>query len=110
MADVTRDQRLEELAHVIAMDVRVLLRSPLAILFRLDRTSGALHSLGVDGVDVPAVRRGQVLPAGCGTAGAAVTRRAVVVAHQYDGDSVQVPRSCPTPCRPWWRSRPCRPR
>ena len=37
--DVTRDQRLEELAHVIAMDVRVLLRSPLAILFRLDRTS-----------------------------------------------------------------------
>jgi signal transduction histidine kinase len=89
--DVTPDQRLEELAHVIAMDVRILLRSPLAIVFRLDRTSGALHSLGVDGVDVPAVRRGQVLPPGCGTAGAAVARRAVVVAHQYDGDSVQVP-------------------
>src|SRR3989449_8382773 len=71
------DRRLDRVAHQIAADARTVLRSGLAIVFRLDAASGALHSLGVDGEVipgglVPAMRRGQVLPPGCGGAGRAV--------------------------------------
>ena len=66
-------------------------RSGIGIVFRLDPTSGDLHSLGVNGADLPELRRGQVLPAGCGSAGRAVTTRAPFVANDYAAGTVQVP-------------------
>ena len=85
------ENRLYETAHVMAAEARVLLRSGIGIVFRLDRTSGALHSLGVEGADLPELRRGQVLPPGCGSAGRAVATRAPFVARDYGSGAVQVP-------------------
>jgi signal transduction histidine kinase len=87
----TQDDHLDTVAHQIAADARVLLRSGIGIVFRLDPTSGALHSLGVDGADLPELRLGQVLPPGFGSAGRAVATRAPFVANDYAGGTVQVP-------------------
>jgi hypothetical protein len=46
----TAVHRLDELAQLIAGDVRVLLRSIVGMVFRLDRGSGALHAVGFDGL------------------------------------------------------------
>lgn len=93
--DATTDdaatRRLDELAHMIAADVRVLLRSLIGMVFRLDRSSGALHALGVDGPELAVVRRGQVLPPGCGSAGRAIALRAPFIARDYAAGEVRVP-------------------
>jgi signal transduction histidine kinase len=89
--DAAPDHRLDAIAHAIAEDARVTIRSAIGIVFRLDRASGALHALGVDGADLPVVRRGQVLPPGCGSAGPAVARRATFVADHYASGTVRVP-------------------
>jgi signal transduction histidine kinase len=85
------DQRLDAITHAIAEDARVTLRSAIGIVFRLDRASGALHALGFDGVDLPVVRRGQLLPTGFGSAGQAVAQRATFVADDYGSGAVRVP-------------------
>src|SRR5207249_3021413 len=77
-------------------DARTVLRSGLGIVFRLDAASGALHSLGVDGEVipgdlVPAMRRGQVLPPGCGGAGRAVALGKTFIASDYVSGEVVVP-------------------
>src|SRR3989454_5754942 len=93
----TADRRLDRVAHQIAADARTVLRSGLAIVFRLDPASGALHSLGVDGEVipgdlVPAMRRGQVLPPGCGGAGRAVALGKTFIASDYvSGEGVVPP-------------------
>ena len=89
--DEAATRRLDELARLIAADVRILLRSIIGMVFRLDRSSGALHSLGVDGPELAVVRRGQVLPPGCGSAGRAIALRAPFVARDYGSGEVQVP-------------------
>src|SRR2546425_3770035 len=66
---------IDDVAHAIAADARRLLRSGTAIVFLVDRPSRALHSVAVDGVDPPAIRRGQVLPPGFGAAGRAIDTR-----------------------------------
>ena len=91
------DRRLDHVARQIAADARAVLRSGIGIVFRLDAASGALHSLGQDGEVipgevVPAVRRGQVLPPGCGCAGRAVTLRKPFVAADYGSGCIEVPR------------------
>ena len=91
------DHRLERAAQRIAADVRVVLRSGIAIVFRLDAASGALHALGIDGEvipgeDVPSVRRGQVLPAGAGSAGRAITLGTTFIATDYASGGLVVPR------------------
>jgi len=91
------DERLDRVAQQIAADVRVALRSGIGIVFRLDRASGALHSLGVDGEVVPgevvpAVQRGQVLPPGSGCAGRAVALGRTFIASAYASDCIVVPR------------------
>src|SRR5712691_796421 len=91
------DHRLERVAQRMAADVRVVLRSGIAIVFRLDAASGALHALGIDGEvipgeDVPSVRRGQVLPEGAGSAGRAVTLGATFIATDYASGCLVVPR------------------
>jgi signal transduction histidine kinase len=91
IVDAAPDHRLDTIAHAIAEDVRVTMRSIIGIVFRLDRASGALHALGVDGRDLPVVKRGQVLPRGCGSAGQAVARRATFVADNYASGTVRVP-------------------
>jgi signal transduction histidine kinase len=87
----TATRRLDGLAQLIAADVRVLLRSIVGMVFRLDRTSGALHSIAYDGPELAVVRRGQVLPPGCGSAGRAIALRAPFVARNYGAGDVQVP-------------------
>lgn len=89
--DQAPEQRLDGIAVLIATDARVLLRSGLGIVFRLDRRSGALHALGVDGGDLAEVRRGQVLPPGCGSAGRAVETLAPFIAADYGSGTVRVP-------------------
>jgi signal transduction histidine kinase len=89
-ADALHLGALDRLAHLIAGDARMLLRSGIGIVFLLDRISGALHSVGVEGMDVPEVRRGQVLPPGCGSAGRAVASRKVFVTGDYTS-GVEVP-------------------
>src|SRR5437016_9006728 len=90
------DRRLDRVAHQIAADARTVLRSGLGIVFRLDAASGALHSLGVDGEVipgdlVPAMRRGQVLPPGCGGAGRAVALGKTFIAADYVSGEAVVP-------------------
>src|SRR5437867_7317249 len=90
------DRRLDRVAHQIAADARTVLRSGLGIVFRLDAASGALHSLGVDGEVipgdlVPAMRRGQVLPPGCGGASRAVALGKTFIAADYVSGEVVVP-------------------
>ena len=90
------DRRLDRVAHQIAADARTVLRSGLGIVFRLDAASGALHSLGVDGEVipgdlVPAMRRGQVLPPGCGGAGRAVALGKTFIASDYVSEVVVPP-------------------
>jgi signal transduction histidine kinase len=90
------DHRLDQVARQIAADTRAVLRSGIGIVFLLDVASGALHSLGQDGEVipgevVPAVSRGQVLPAGCGCAGRAVSLRKPFVAPDYGSGCVVVP-------------------
>ena len=90
------DRRLDHVARQIAADARAVLRSGIGIVFRLDAASGALHSLGQDGEVipgevVPAVRRGQVLPPGCGCAGRAVALRKPFVAADYGSGCIEVP-------------------
>ena len=90
------DRRLDHVARRIAADARAVLRSGIGIVFRLDAASGALHSLGQDGEVipgevVPAVRRGQVLPPGCGCAGRAVALRKPFVAADYGSGCIEVP-------------------
>ena len=90
------DRRLDHVARQIASDARAVLRSGIGIVFRLDAASGALHSLGQDGEVipgevVPAVRRGQVLPPGCGCAGRAVALRKPFVAADYGSGCIEVP-------------------
>jgi signal transduction histidine kinase len=91
LVDASPDHRLDAITHAIAEDVRVAMRSIIGIVFRLDRASGALHALGVDGRDLPVVKRGQVLPPGFGSAGQAVARRATFVADNYASGTVRVP-------------------
>jgi signal transduction histidine kinase len=90
-ADAAPDHRLDAIAHAIAEDVRVTMRSVIAIVFRLDGASGALHALGVDGAVLPVIKRGQVLPPGSGSAGEALMRRATFVADNYASGMVRVP-------------------
>ena len=90
------DRRLDQVAQQIAADARAVLRSGIGIVFRLDAASGALHSLGQDGEVVPgevvpAIRRGQVLPPGCGCAGRAVALRKTFIAPDYGSGCVVVP-------------------
>jgi len=90
------DRRLDQVARQIAADARAVLRSGIGIVFRLDAASGVLHSLAQDGEVIPgeiipAVRRGQVLPPGCGCAGRAVTLRKAFVAADYASGSIVVP-------------------
>lgn len=90
------DRRLDHVARQIAADVRAVLRSGIGIVFRLDAASGALHSLGLDGEVIPGevvppVRRGQVLPPGCGCAGRAVALRKPFIAPDYASGCVVVP-------------------
>jgi signal transduction histidine kinase len=90
------DRRLDQVARQIATDARSVLRSGIGIVFRLDAASGALHSLAQDGEVIPgeiipAVRRGQVLPRGCGCAGRAVALRKPFVAEDYASGSIVVP-------------------
>ena len=90
------DRQLDRVAQRIAADVRIVLRSGIGIVFRLDSASGALHSLGQDGEVVPgevvpAIRRGQVLPPGCGCAGRAVALRKPFIAPDYVSGCVVVP-------------------
>lgn len=89
--DEAATRRLDELAQLIAADGRVLLRSIIGMVFRLDRISGALHSIAYDGPELAVVRRGQVLPPGCGSAGRAIALRAPFVARDYGSGEVQVP-------------------
>jgi signal transduction histidine kinase len=91
LVDAAPDHRLDTIAHAIAGTARVILRSVIGIVFRLDRASGALHALGVDGVPLAVVTRGQVLPPGCGSAGQAVARRATFVVEHYAPGTVRVP-------------------
>jgi signal transduction histidine kinase len=81
---------IDDVAHAIATDARRLLRSGTAILFLVDRLSGALHSVAVDGVEPPAIRRGQVLPAGFGAAGRAIETRTSFVTADYASSAVRV--------------------
>ena len=90
-ADAAPDQRLDAIAHAIAEDVRVTMRSVIGIVFRLDHASGAVHALGVDGAVLPVVKRGQLLPPGSGSAGQALARRATFVAADYASGEVEVP-------------------
>jgi signal transduction histidine kinase len=90
------DRQLDRIARQIAADVRVVLRSGIGIVFRLDSASGALHSLAQDGEVVPGevvpvIRRGQVLPPGCGCAGKAVALRKPFIAPDYTSGCVVVP-------------------
>jgi signal transduction histidine kinase len=90
------DRQLDRLARQIAADVRGVLRSGIGIVFRLDSASRALHSLAQDGEVVPgevvpAIRRGQVLPPGCGCAGRAVALRKPFIAADYTSGCVVVP-------------------
>jgi signal transduction histidine kinase len=90
------DRQLDRLARQIAADVRGVMRSGIGIVFRLDSASGALHSLAQDGEVVPgevvpAIRRGQVLPPGCGCAGRAVALRKPFIAADYTSGCVVVP-------------------
>jgi len=90
------DRQLDRVARQIAADARAVLRSGIGIVFRLDSASGSLHSLGQDGEVVPgevvpAVRRGQVLPPGCGCAGRAVALRRPFIAPDYGSGCVVVP-------------------
>src|SRR2546426_1954454 len=90
------DRQLDQVARQIAGDARAVLRSGIGIVFRLDAASGALHSLGQDGEVipgevVPAVRRGQVLPPGCGCAGRAIALRKPFVAADYGSGCIVVP-------------------
>ena len=89
--DAAPDQRLDAIAHAIAEDVRVTMRSVIGIVFRLDHASGAVHALGVDGAVLPVVKRGQLLPPGSGSAGQALARRATFVAADYASGEVEVP-------------------
>jgi signal transduction histidine kinase len=89
--DEAATRRLDELAQLLAADSRVLLRSIIGMVFRLDRISGALHSIAYDGPELAVVRRGQVLPPGCGSAGRAIALRAPFVARDYGSGEVQVP-------------------
>ncbi len=89
--DDAATRRLDELVQLIAADSRVLLRSIIGMVFRLDRISGALHSIGYDGPELAVVRRGQVLPPGCGSAGRAIASRAPFIARDYGSGEVQVP-------------------
>jgi signal transduction histidine kinase len=90
------DARLDGLAQQIATDTRRILRSGLGTVFRLHTASGALYSLAVDwgsdvsGIVVP-VRRGQVLPAGCGGAGRAIALGRTYIAHDYASNVVVPP-------------------
>jgi signal transduction histidine kinase len=90
------DRSLDQVARQIAADARSVLRSGIGIVFSLDAASGALHSLAQDGEVIPgevipAVRRGQVLPPGCGCAGRAVTLRKPFVAQDYGSGAIIVP-------------------
>jgi signal transduction histidine kinase len=96
-AGADAEHRLHLVASQVAADARTVLRSGIGIVYRLDRASGALHSVEVageviPGEVIPCVRRGQVLPPGCGSAGQAVATRAVFVARDYAfGNEVVVP-------------------
>jgi GAF domain-containing protein len=90
------DRQLDRVAREIAADARTVLRSGIGIVFRLDSASGALHSLAQDGEVVPgevvpAIRRGQVLPPGCGCAGRAVALRKPFIAPDYASGCLVVP-------------------
>src|SRR4030095_7394788 len=90
------DRRLDHVARQIAGDARAGPRSGLGIVSRPAAASGALHSLGQDGEVipgevVPAVRRGQVLPPGCGCAGRAVALRRPFIAPDYASGCVVIP-------------------
>ena len=81
---------IDDVAHAIAADARRLLRSGTAIVFLVDRLSRALHSVAVDGVDPPAIRRGQVLPPGFGAAGRAIDTRMPFVTTDYAASPVRI--------------------
>jgi hypothetical protein len=90
------DRSLDQVARQIAADARSVLRSGIGIVFRLDVASGSLHSLAQDGEVIPgevipAIRRGQVLPPGCGSAGRAVALRKPFVAQDYGSGAIVVP-------------------
>jgi signal transduction histidine kinase len=81
---------IDDVAHAIAADARRLLESGTAIVFLVDRPSGALHSVAVDGVEPPSIRRGQVLPPGFGAAGRAIETRTTFVTPDYASSTVRV--------------------
>ena len=91
--------RLERLAKEIAVDARGILRAGIAMVYRLDRGLGVLHSLAIAGLQgvpghlMPVLQRGQVLSPGWGSTGKAVARRRPCVIREYGPESVRVPPS-----------------
>jgi len=91
--------RLEALAKEIAADARGILRAGIAMVYRLDRGLGVLHSLAIAGLQgvpaglIPVLRRGQVVPKGYGSAGEAMARRRPCIVGAYGPDTVRVPPS-----------------
>jgi signal transduction histidine kinase len=89
--------RLERLAREIAADARGILRAGIAMVYRLDRGLGVLHSLAIAGLHgvppelMPVLRRGQVVPRGCGSAGEALARRRPCIVREYGPDAIRVP-------------------
>jgi signal transduction histidine kinase len=89
--------RLDRLAKEVATDARGILRSGIAMVYRLDRELGVLHSLAIAGLHgvpahlMPVLRRGQVLSPRWGSTGEAVARRRPCVIREYGPASVRVP-------------------
>ncbi len=97
--DAAAAGRLGRLAREIAADARAILRSGIAMVYRLDRGLGVLHSLAIAGLQgvpadmVPVLRRGQVIPPGYGATGRAVARRRPCVVREYGPHAARMPPS-----------------
>jgi signal transduction histidine kinase len=97
--DAAAAGRLERLAREIAADARAILRTGIAMVYRVDRGLGVLHSLAIAGEQgVPAdmlqfLRRGQVIPPGYGATGGAVARRRPCVVRDYGSQAARMPPS-----------------
>jgi signal transduction histidine kinase len=97
--DAAAAGRLERFAREIATDARAILRSGVAMVYRLDPGLGVLHSLAIAGLQgvpadmVPVLRQGQVIPPGYGATGAAVARRRACTVREYGPHAARIPPS-----------------
>ena len=80
---------VEKLAPVSPLEVGQELELKLGQVGLYDAHAGVAT---VEGVDVPEIRRGQVLPPACGSAGRAVASRKVFVTCDYASGQVDVPQ------------------